>query len=53
MMLLNVYVVVSMPLLVFSVTTFPKKHASLGPALLQKLFPILDMLNVFSEILFI
>lgn len=53
MILLNVYVVVSMPLLAFSVTTFCKKHVSLGPALLQKLLAILDILNVFSEILFV
>lgn len=53
MILLNVCAVVSMLLLAFSVTTFFKNHAGLGPALLQKLFSILDILNVFSEILFV
>lgn len=42
-----------MSLLTFSAITFSGKHASLGLALLPKLFLILGILNIFSEVLFV
>lgn len=45
--------VVSMPLLKFSAIIFSIKHASYSLVLLPELFPILGILNIFSEVIFI